>query len=440
MDDPSNIPPTPGDPHDAADPTSTSGIEPAAGAPPGVVADELLAHGLLTYLHKDTRSRQELRVAKVMSTIDERSRPIGRLLWTRRNVRVITAAAACLALVAALTFLGLPGEQSAQATVERSIAAMQSSGDRRFEVRILAPDQTTLPANTSAIIDTRPPNLMLLRASTSEGREVVAGRDATGDWAIRLDGGIERTRPELAWPRWAKVGEETLLADSVDRLLSGLTKGYTLQRPADTHLDGQPDKLFHHVLGTKNHAGGPGGDHVEIWIDPATNIVERLEMRWDVATPQSRASSPAASSNNADQPPAARSEDGPGADDEPGQRARPPRGHPPHRRPPPPDDDDLMGGPPRPDHGARDNGEPGPTDQADQPGHPGATDGPVGPDDRAGPGRPPRGPGGPGARGGGPLGGGRGEHRGPPKLLIMQRVDTPALEAAWFTPEAHLAK
>src|SRR5205823_850649 len=116
-----------------------------------------------------------------------------------------------------------------------------------------------------AIIDSRSPNLLLLRANAPDGREIIAGRDATGDWAIRPDnagGGVEREHPELAWPRWSKVGDESLFVDSVDRLLEELTKSYDLQKEGEAKLDGKADVTFRHIVGTKKRLRSPGGDHV----------------------------------------------------------------------------------------------------------------------------------------------------------------------------------
>jgi hypothetical protein len=54
------------------------------------------------------------------------------------------------------------------------------------------------------------------------------------------------------------------------------------------------------------------------------------------------------------------------------------------------------------------------------------------------------GPDGPGPRGnrgpggGGPGAGGPGDRHLPPKLLIIQRVQAPAFEPGWFSPEAHV--
>jgi hypothetical protein len=453
-DNPSHANPPPGPTH----------VEPTPDAAPKTIADELFAHGLLTYLHTDTPARQGERIGRLMSTL-ESDRDMGVLpmpsarsfRFPVRTARAWVALAACITLAAVATLVGLPSESSAKADVLQAISAMRAGnaggGDRRFEIRLQLRNQNAIPSLPGAIVDTRSPNLLLLRANGPDGHEIIAGRDASGDWAIRPDAGVEREHPQAAWPRWANVGDESLFVDSVDRLLEELTKSYDLQREGAAKLEGKGEASFRHIVGAKKRLRSPGGDRVELWIDPATNVVERLEMRWDQPTPL----------------------DGPGAD-----RARDPRDGPgiggprddapddrPHGRPP--RDGAFDDGPPP--GGFRDRpfpppGRPGPNGP-DGPGDPDGQDrpdGPNGPDDGPPPrdgrhpgvpgmggngpmrgmdglggprpdGRPPRAPFGPGPRGPGPN-----ARLGPPKALVMQRVDAPSFDPSWFTPEGHATK
>ena len=434
-------------------PNPTPQVEPAPDAAPKIVADELFAHGLLTYLHTDTPHKQGERVGRLMAALDRATGLPARdssaaplsYPFPIRTIRAALALAACITLATIAVFFGFPGERSAQAEVQQTIAAMRSTsgGDRRYEIRLQRATDDALPSLPGAIIDTRSPNLLLLRANAPDGHEIIAGRDATGDWCIRTEGGTEREHPEQAWPRWAKVGEESLLVDSVDRLLEELTKSYDLQREGEAKLDGSAVS-FRHIVGAKKRIRSPGGDHVEVWIDPSTKSVERIEMRWD--TPPRGTGLPARdpiddprapAPDRANGPPDRRPDDGPR--DHPDRR-------PPPRRPGPPNPDDGPNGPDDQDHpdGFRPNGPPGEGDRPDN--RPGdrrppprlRPDGPR-PDgpgnlqgDRPGARRP--GPFGPPPRGPGP---GAGPGRTPPKKLVMQRVDAPNFDATWFTPEAH---
>ncbi len=470
----------------APPPNAGANIEPASHATPQTQADELLAHGLLTYLHNDHPAAQNARVTRVMSAIGADSASNApeapapttpyRFRMPIRTVRGWVALAASIGLVALAGFFGFPGETSAQAVVKQSIEAMRAGvggGDRRYEVRLTVRkdggDERTLDP---AIVDMRSPNQLLLRVRSPEGDNIVAGRDEKGDWCIRLardGGGIEREHPQMAWPRWSKVGDESLFADSVDRLLEEMTRGYTLSRQPDAALESAPGKAFRHILATKKRLRAPGGDTVEIWIDPATNAVERMVMKWN--------DPPAGRAGDA-QPAQARPDDaargdgpapGAGQDDrQPLDRPMRPRG--PRPGPDGEPNDGPNGGPdgdrpdrplpprrprPFPRDGGPDNGPMGRPDRGPDAGPEGEPDGdrlPPGPRDR--PHRGPEGdgpmgipglgpvpPGAFGPRQQGPQGAGPnrapGDRHGPPKMIVIQRVDAPAFEAGWFSPEAH---
>lgn len=506
-------PNNPQPPDDRSHTAPESSIEPAPeSAPTGTpksVASELFSHGLLTYLNTDTPARQGERIGKLMATVEHDAlRATGvppassssshSFRFPIRTARGWLALAACITIATVAVFIGIPGEQSAQAVVQQSIDAMRSTagGDRRYEIRLQRPSDDALPSLPGAIIDTRSPNLLLLRSNSPDGHEIIAGRDGTGDWCIRVDGGIEREHPEQAWPKWSKVGQESLLVDSVDRLLEELTKSYDLQKEGTAALDGKPGVSFRHVVGTKKRVRSPGGDHVEVWIDPDSKAVERIEMRWDTprgAAPREdkspdamnahpggpRDGAPDAARPGApdrdinhdpnrdpmDQRPPRRDGfrpggprpdgpgpnspgpggrgpdalgpdgDGPDRPDGPDDRApegrRPRKGHEldgPRPRPEPRPDGPLPGGPGgRPDGARRDAGPDGPRNGPGPGGGPGPNGSPGMPCERAGFGPPPRGPG-PGAR------------PNPPRKLVMQRVDAPTFDAAWFTPDAHKSK
>ncbi len=458
-------------------PAASPQVEPAPDAAPKIVADELFAHGLLTYLHTDTPHKQGERVGRLMAALDSGTGvpPLSSTSYRFpiRSARGWLALAACVTLAAIAVFVGFPGERSAQAEVQQTIAAMRSTaaGDRRYEIRLQRPTDDALPSLPGAVIDTRSPNLLLLRANAPDGHEIIAGRDATGDWCIRLDSGVEREHPEQAWPRWAKVGEESLLVDSVDRLLEELTRSYDLQREGEAKLEGSTVS-YRHIVGTKKRVRCPGGDHVEVWIDATTKSVERIEMRWDprpdTAGAPARGPEDQQNAGNAPNP-----SDSDHVGDHPDRRPEdgPLDRRPPPRRPGPDGPDDDRNGPDDQDRpeGFRPNGPPGdgngpdngPAPRDRRPPHPRPDgfrpdgqrpDGPrnggpgmggpgLGGPGLGGPGtfpgdRPPRGPGafGPAPRGPGP---GVGPMRNPPKKLVMQRVDAPAFDAAWFTPEGH---
>jgi hypothetical protein len=254
-----------------------------------------------------------------------------------------------------------------------------------------------------------------------------------------------------------------------------MTRGYVLSREPDAAID-SGTKMFRHIIATKKRVRAPGGDIVEIWIDPDTNAVERMVMKWN-EQPGDRAG---------DGQPAQGRPNGPGGagpdDQRPLDRPMRPRGpregvdggggrdgdgpFPPRRPRMGPPEGDPDGGPrpegpdagpdAGPDSGPRDGGPDGPPN-GDRPfrgprrgrGGPGGP-GPAGGEGPEGPrGIPGLGPLPPGVANGqrpqgGPqaMGPGRnpGDRHGPPKMIVIQRVDAPAFEQSWFSPETHVKK
>lgn len=437
-------------------------IPPAEEGTPGQRADELLSHGLLSFLHSDDRARQTARVERVIEALrhetEQVAPPAPTLKFPMKAIRAWAALAAAMGIITAVAVLGMPRESSASAAVRDSIEALRGPGDRRFEVYITTwqDDQSSPRTTPHAIVDTRPPSQMLIRAErpplmkgnrggpADDRSTTIVGRDAKGRWAIRMDGAIERDNPEIAWPRFAAMENQSLFAESVDAMLDEMSRVYQFDRKGDEALEGRPDGKFRRIDGVRKRQVGPGPSEMSVWIDPTTKLVERLELRWNEED-RKRFGGP-------DGP---RPMGGPPGMDR-GDRPRPDGERPPrHGRGPHPgrdgDKDRDMDGPRgrRPDND-RDMDGPGPGEGPDGPPRgpddvrdeaPGQGDGVPPPDDRrdGGPregGRPPRGP----MMMGGPRGGGEGPmmRPPPPRRIVIQRVEAPNFEDSWFSPETHL--
>ncbi|MFN7020911.1 MAG: hypothetical protein ACK4WH_06240 [Phycisphaerales bacterium] len=392
-------------------------IEPAAELPPAQSADELFAHGLLTYLHRDHPAVRNDRIARVLAAIDADQAERGPVLRTLTAWRTWGALAAAVGIIAALAVFGVPGESSGLATVQKAIAAMQTlPGDRRFEIRTQGWDESELSAEPRGTVDTRAPGLTLLRIPTTDDRTVIVGADERGRWAIRPDGRIERDRVEHAWPRFATIGDESVFADSVDRLLEQAARFYTLSRKPDEALDAPGGPVCQHVRGIKIRDDRPGPSVIDVWINPATRIAERLQFTWD---PPPLAFGPQPTPG--DRPPPRRRPEGgpPGVPRADGPFA-PPSSEREHIGPQPGDHPDQRRQP-RPTHPPRPRGD-GPRAEA-RPDGPGP-----GPRPRHGMGGFPIGPDGPGS----------GRPIGPPhRVLRLDRVDPPKFADGWFNPETH---
>ncbi|MGH7132457.1 MAG: hypothetical protein ACREJO_10980 [Phycisphaerales bacterium] len=437
--------PTPNDPHLNPVPSPDAAHNDAAHADPGhesprTAAAERWAHGLLEFMHRDTPLEQERRVARVMSSVD--SAGATRVRFTARLVR-FAAVAAVVVFTAGLFSLLFKSENTALATIRSAVAASRSAGVSRFAITVTPNDSEERAIGT---LDTNAGDRsFLLEHKTPQGHTLIAGRDAQGEWTIKRDGAIDREHPRGAWPPWAFLTDSTVVVGSIDDMLAELETRYNLQITRDNDTDIAPGATadaarLRHI---RADAQGPGPlpGTIDLWIDPTTNLVQLMELRWNPPP------------NGA--PGAGRPGAGPGPEGRPGPSGPRPGAITPDdpfglARP----DPDRPGGPDRPS--GPDRNGPG---RPDGPGRPGAgrpdgpppggpegqgrPDGPGGHNLMDGPRRGPGpGPGGPeGARRPGPGADGQapGQTRpnGPPRLIRFQRQPAPELPENWFSPEAH---
>lgn len=427
-------------------------IEPEQSDDPRVAADEQFVHGLLQFLHLDSRGEQERRIHSVMNEIRRGELHVGPRVLIRASRRAVLAVAACIALVATIAYLGIAPEQSAQAMVQATINASKSAGPRRYEVRAELPRRgDRLSANDLvdndgeptlqriALIDIEDSDHVLIRAITPRGHILVVGRNTDGEWAVRPDGSIERFDAQRAWPRWIELNGESILFESVDALVEQLEPNYQLER-----LDAEPDadrpaRKFDRVVARKRAGPAHQPQLIALWIDPETRLVQRMELRWSVddGRPDRDDSMRQRSLRNRRQA----GDDAAGTNIEPGTLGAPPRGPAlglgPGTDGAQPQDDaaarqqrrsvfdrarDNQPGEPRNSRGQFDGNSPQRLDR------PGRLDRP----ERAGDdGAPPPcfldGP--PRFRDGG--------HRPPPRIVI-RLIETPEFEDGWFDPESHV--
>lgn len=351
--------------------------EPGPGDPRAIAAEQF-AHGLLQTLHLDTTKRREHRIA---ATLDRLSAPPIRI----RRVfpwQVASGLAAAAITIVALVLLALPTQSSAVALVQQSVAAVKSAGQRRYEVRIMLPRDTQLQRTPLGTLDIGDEDHVLIQARTPFGDQIVVGRDTQGAWAIRPDGSVDRYPPRHAWPKWVNDGQNTLMLASVDELLGSLEESYQLERAAGAQLPSGEGPAMGRVTATRKAGAeaSPGPRRIELWIDPATHVVTRMELHWDVSATGPSPSDPPRRGDGRKPP---RRPDGPPPGPRPGGRPPdgPPRDGPPpdHRRPPP----EFLGGPP---------------------------------DFKAG------------------------HHPPPPRMLVFELVQSAAFADSWFSPESHAAE
>lgn len=401
----------------------TGAIGPDPAGTPAQQADELFVHGLIGSLHERASGVQARRIDRLMVALAETAgaptglpernkRFSGRRL--RRLVSVLGLACVGIVGVVATWIVVAPATNEARAAVTATISAAKASGDSRYEIRIMRAMQNELPAEPSAVFDSKSGGLFVLRARGPNGHVAIAGQDAAGEWAIRQDGGIERDDPRRAWPRWATSGDESIFADSVEALLTSLMTNFNLFVLEPQVVDG---RTMRRVVGLRRTDPPHGlADRVLLLIDADTKQLQRMEMAWN-------------------QPPMGPRGKGP---DGPPMGPRPEGGDHPLRDGPPgelvPDDGRPDRGPEgrregRPDRGP-DFGPGRPERDGPRPGPRGEFGPPLGNDGPQGPLGPPL----------GPQQGPQGQPRGQRLVrLVMERTNAPTWPSDWFTPEGHLS-
>jgi hypothetical protein len=417
----------------------------AAGRDVDVVAAEHVVQGLLEFQNRGDVEAKGRRVARVLEALGQSAADAGAgappvVYSFKRFARWGLSIAAVIGLGTALVFLGLPGERTALAEMQQTIAAMKGAGERRYEIRM---DRAGGQENSPAAIVDSSGDLLLIRHTPPWLRDkssyAFAGRDAKGAWAIRNGKIIRGERSEDDWPPFITDGGEAFMLSSVGSQLDQLPDQFTFQRGGSAPIDGKSATAqYERISAARKTTAGPMPTRVELWIDPATHLVERVEYHWDSSSAGGGAGGAVdgggKSGSHGPGPKGGghRGGDGPPPDDDGDGPPPPPDGHggpghPPHDHGPdgpdghggphgPPPDEDGMDGPPPPPDGMGDGG----------PRH--------GHDDHGGPG----GPGGPGGHGG--PGGGPGGHGGGPRMIVFQRIDAAPFPAGWFDPETHLDK
>ncbi len=382
----------------------TWAVEPSANADAGRAADELVAHGMLEYARRHEAGASARRVGALLGAMapSRRSWRVG-----PRTARWAVAAAAAMGVIGAFTFPVIPGETRALANVSASLAALRQAPDRRYEIR-MSGTRGELPEPV-AVIDCRSPSLLVVMHRPPHcPTPMVIGRDGSGEWTVRSDGGIERERPRSLWPPWSLDGQYPLV-DSLDRILEQLPRRYALRQLAKEAVpaaagDGLSGALFERVTAARQDREGPYPHRVEVWLDPVTRLPERVEMHWE-PPPEWR--------EDFVGPPSPRGAEGDRYERSRGDR----RGHDRPGMVPGDGESAVMG---RGLGGPEDGASRGPRERYG--GHDTPKDGVK---EGAG-----------GERSGGPRRGRGGGLR----LIVIQRVESPEHPAAWFTPEYHAAR
>lgn len=247
-------------------------------ADPRQVAREQFIHGLLEVLHRESPAETQRRVAALLDRLDAPIPMTRRIPW-----RLISGVAAAVLLVGIFIF-SWHTESSALAVVQASIQASKTAGDRRYEIRVTPMGQTAEAKLPRAILDVRDPQHFVVVATAEGLGDITLGRNAGGDWAIKLSGQVDRNPPRRLLSAWMDFGPTTLMLAAVDDILLELETGYDLKRlPGEDNGHGAAcDRIS--ATRTKAEAGSPA--RVEVCMDPQTHIVSKVEMFWDATDVQ----------------------------------------------------------------------------------------------------------------------------------------------------------
>jgi hypothetical protein len=233
-------------------------VEPDDGDPEQI-AGELFADGLLQWHALDRGRAQQRRVEAVLRAIDGR-RP-------RRGMLLAASAAALLLACAGAVWWAARGGSS------------RAPADRRYRVTAWMPFE---PAPTLVgELDVRDRDHHVLRVTLHDFM-VRSGRDGASPWLTGDDGMVAHLREQFADPHHFLLGGGLAVLDSAATLLPELERAYALGPPAPATLSAHPGVTFEH----RHARGAPGGGQprdVEVWIDPRSGRVQRMELRWEVA-------------------------------------------------------------------------------------------------------------------------------------------------------------
>ncbi len=240
------------------------------------IARDRFIHGLLETLHRDPPREINARIGSLFFTLGTpvpaaRQAP-RRMIW--RALSGIAAAAAIVGVV----MLFIPMQQSAQALVRASINASRTAGDRRYEVRgEFGPEQGP---TVRATLDFRDRDHFVARITGFNGDTLYLGRDHRGNWSVRPDGSIDLDPPRQLPAQWVNVTVGAAIFPTVDDLLATLERSYTLSRGTREAAAGAAPAVCDRITAARTAKAGDDPDRVELWIDPASHIVRRVEMLW----------------------------------------------------------------------------------------------------------------------------------------------------------------
>ena len=114
----------------------------------------------------------------------------------------------------------------------------------------------------------------------AHGAAFALGRNERGHWIVGSDGHTVNFDQDRAWPRWLGLDGGVVLLDSVDHLLTSLGARYELSHEGTESLGGPDGRTCDRIVAEGSAPADADPDRIDVWIDPDTRIVHRMELRW----------------------------------------------------------------------------------------------------------------------------------------------------------------
>lgn len=247
------------------------------------LADQRLVDAMLRGLRLDTSEAMAGRLAQVQEAIQEdqataRPRPVGVVGSTRRRswltfTRAALGGVSALAAVLLIAVFMQPSPVSATALLERAHALelKSTTGDRRYQVSVLAPHGRGELPTITGVLDVRDGDQMRFDLTQPNGKHHVWGIGPEGPWQLPPNGKPVR-EAKGRWPRWLQGTSQALLIDTMPSLLDLVIGGY------DATTSRENEQTV--IIATQRDASEGGPDEIVIQLDHEGGAVSTLELRW----------------------------------------------------------------------------------------------------------------------------------------------------------------
>jgi len=240
-------------------------IEPDPNEPVEALAGEIFVHGLLQSVRADGADNIGARIRAVMAAIPSDAAP-------RRHRRWPWLLVAAAALAAWLAWPSPP--RDARGLTAAAIEAAAMAGDRTYGVEAWLPGEAE-PVLRGAF-DVRDASHHLLRA-TLHGFPLTVGADGDAPWFRGDDRVAAHLRQSREVPGAFELGEGLTLP-SPDALLQRLARDYRVElRPIASPTPAGTSRVR---LAAERRTESRLPDHIEVWLDPASHLAQRMELRW----------------------------------------------------------------------------------------------------------------------------------------------------------------